>query len=425
MTRSQQMLGLRFELRAGLGLPRPADRMEDRGENTAPRARTRTAGRRWSNSASECRAFAEHWIDVQREEFKRLGVEGDWAHPYTTMDFAAEAQIARELMKFAQNGTLYRGSKPVMWSVVEKTALAEAEVEYEDYVSRSGVGEVSGAHVDLDDVEQPSRCRGAAIVIWTTTPWTIPGNRAISYSPKIDYGLYRGDRRTRGQLGEAGRQLRAGGQARRRRVPAGARHRVQADSATVAADDLAAWPATIRSKASTRATTFTVPLLAGRPCHRRRRHRLRAHRARPRPRGLRRLDRERAKLAARGINTTIPYTVDDDGALHRSGAGLHRQARAHRQGREGRRQRGRDQGADRRRHADRARPAQAPVSAFLALEEAGDLPQHAAMVHRDGQADRERRRHAASRRHAARIARSTRSRSRAGCRSRARTASPA
>ena len=83
----------------------------------------------------ECRAFAAHWIDVQREEFKRLGVEGDWDHPYTTMDFAAEAQIARELMKFAQNGTLYRGSKPVMWSVVEKTALAEAEVEYEDYVS--------------------------------------------------------------------------------------------------------------------------------------------------------------------------------------------------------------------------------------------------------------------------------------------------
>src|SRR3954454_2965460 len=83
----------------------------------------------------ECRAFAAHWIEVQREEFKRLGVEGDWSHPYTTMDFAAEAQIARELMKFAQNGTLYRGSKPVMWSVVEKTALAEAEVEYEDYTS--------------------------------------------------------------------------------------------------------------------------------------------------------------------------------------------------------------------------------------------------------------------------------------------------
>ena len=83
----------------------------------------------------ECRAYAQHWLEVQREEFKRLGVEGDWAHPYTTMDFFAEAQIARELMKFAANGTLYRGSKPVMWSVVEKTALAEAEVEYEDYTS--------------------------------------------------------------------------------------------------------------------------------------------------------------------------------------------------------------------------------------------------------------------------------------------------
>ena len=83
----------------------------------------------------ECRQFAEHWIKVQREEFERLGVVGDWAHPYTTMDNFAEAQIARELMKFAANGTLYRGSKPVMWSVVEKTALAEAEVEYEDYVS--------------------------------------------------------------------------------------------------------------------------------------------------------------------------------------------------------------------------------------------------------------------------------------------------
>ena len=83
----------------------------------------------------ECRAYAEHWLNVQREEFKRLGVEGDWDHPYTTMSFPAEAQIARELMKFAANGTLYRGSKPVMWSVVEKTALAEAEVEYEDYTS--------------------------------------------------------------------------------------------------------------------------------------------------------------------------------------------------------------------------------------------------------------------------------------------------
>jgi isoleucyl-tRNA synthetase len=138
----------------------------------------------------ECRQFAEHWIKVQREEFERLGVIGDWSHPYTTMDYFAESQIARELMKFAANGTLYRGSKPVMWSVVEKTALAEAEVEYEDYVSdqvwvkfplRRAPSPPAGNSPDL---------AGVAVLIWTTTPWTIPGNRAISYSPKIEYGLY-------------------------------------------------------------------------------------------------------------------------------------------------------------------------------------------------------------------------------------------
>ncbi len=146
----------------------------------------------------ECRAFAQHWIDVQRVEFERLGVTGDWAHPYTTMDFFAEAQIARELMKFAANGTLYRGSKPVMWSVVEKTALAEAEVEYEDYVSDtvwvkfpiqwavSDGPAISAVNADINDLAKLN----AAVVIWTTTPWTLPGNRAISFSPKIEYGLY-------------------------------------------------------------------------------------------------------------------------------------------------------------------------------------------------------------------------------------------
>ncbi|MGE0233809.1 isoleucine--tRNA ligase [Methylocystis sp.] len=133
----------------------------------------------------ECRAYAEHWLKVQREEFKRLGVAGEWDHPYSTMAYPAEATIAREIMKFAANGLLYRGSKPVMWSVVEKTALAEAEVEYEDYTSdqvwvafpipRGAEGELSEARV----------------LIWTTTPWTLPGNRAISFSSKIDYGLYR------------------------------------------------------------------------------------------------------------------------------------------------------------------------------------------------------------------------------------------
>ncbi|WP_199090616.1 isoleucine--tRNA ligase [Bosea sp. ASV33] len=132
----------------------------------------------------ECRAFAEHWVDVQREEFKRLGVEGDWANPYLTMAYPAEAQIAREIMKFAETGQLYRGSKPVMWSVVEKTALAEAEVEYEEHTSDT-------IFVPFPVLTGPAALAGAGVVIWTTTPWTIPGNRAISYNHKIAYGLYK------------------------------------------------------------------------------------------------------------------------------------------------------------------------------------------------------------------------------------------
>ncbi len=145
---------------------------------------------------AECRAFAEHWLNVQREEFKRLGVEGDWDHPYTTMTFPAEAQIARELMKFAETGQLYRGSKPVMWSVVEKTALAEAEVEYHDYQS-----DMVWVKFPLLDVPrklfQTADLKGfvndtglPSIVIWTTTPWTLPGNRAISFNRRIEYSLY-------------------------------------------------------------------------------------------------------------------------------------------------------------------------------------------------------------------------------------------
>ncbi|MGB6502180.1 MAG: isoleucine--tRNA ligase [Xanthobacteraceae bacterium] len=150
----------------------------------------------------ECRAFAARWIDVQRAEFIRLGVTGDWTHPYTTMDNYAEAQIARELMKFAANGTLYRGSKPVMWSVVEKTALAEAEVEYEDYVSDTVWVKFPITKVEVGLHEQASEkdretaekiandLRQSAVVIWTTTPWTIPGNRAVSFSEHIEYGVY-------------------------------------------------------------------------------------------------------------------------------------------------------------------------------------------------------------------------------------------
>jgi isoleucyl-tRNA synthetase len=155
----------------------------------------------------ECRAFATQWVDVQREEFKRLGVLGDWDNPYLTMSFDAEAQIARELMKVAVTGQLYRGSKPVMWSVVERTALAEAEIEYQDYESdaiwvkfpvvRSHGADTSTRTVEnahLDKWEAGSAKRAllgqASVVIWTTTPWTIPANRAISFSSRIEYGLY-------------------------------------------------------------------------------------------------------------------------------------------------------------------------------------------------------------------------------------------
>jgi isoleucyl-tRNA synthetase len=137
----------------------------------------------------ECRAFAEHWIEVQREEFKRLGVTGDWDNPYLTMNFEAEALIAKELLKFAASGQLYRGSKPVMWSVVEKTALAEAEIEYQDYQSDTIYVKFPVRSV-VRSGNVMSNLLGANVVIWTTTPWTIPGNRAISFSPKISYGLY-------------------------------------------------------------------------------------------------------------------------------------------------------------------------------------------------------------------------------------------
>ncbi|ESR27494.1 isoleucine--tRNA ligase [Lutibaculum baratangense] len=163
---------------------------------------------------AECRQFAEEWIDVQRSEFRRLGVEGDWSNPYLTMSFAAEAQIARELMKFAMSGALYRGSKPVMWSVVEKTALAEAEVEYHDHQSDtiwakfpiSAGSATPQVEIEVDEEGRPIPFRAeqiqalasqgndlaqASVVIWTTTPWTIPGNRAIAYSTRVSYGLYR------------------------------------------------------------------------------------------------------------------------------------------------------------------------------------------------------------------------------------------
>ncbi len=160
---------------------------------------------------AECRKFADGWIDVQRSEFMRLGVYGNWDDPYLTMDFHAEAVIAEDFMKFLMNGSLYQGSKPVMWSPVEKTALAEAEVEYHDHKSHTITVKFSVVDakpvakwindssdempvIGSDGHTQFSRqLIGAQVVIWTTTPWTIPQNRAVSFSPEISYGLYRID----------------------------------------------------------------------------------------------------------------------------------------------------------------------------------------------------------------------------------------
>ncbi|MEH7828317.1 isoleucine--tRNA ligase [Gemmobacter denitrificans] len=155
----------------------------------------------------ECRKFAEGWVDIQREEFKRLGVAGNWADPYLTMDFHAEAVIAEEFMKFLMNGTLYQGSKPVMWSPVEKTALAEAEVEYHDHTShmvwvrfkvrakRNQVPSSRDGDQPFEESQANKLAQGieeskASVVIWTTTPWTIPQNRAVAYSEAFPYDLF-------------------------------------------------------------------------------------------------------------------------------------------------------------------------------------------------------------------------------------------
>ncbi|MGE3303003.1 MAG: isoleucine--tRNA ligase [Hyphomonadaceae bacterium] len=148
-----------------------------------------------------CREYADKWIPLQMAQFRRLGVEGDWANYYSTMAFEAEAAIAREFMKVVQTGLVYRGSKPVMWSPVERTSLAEAEVEYEEKTSAaiwvkfpivavSAFSHSPGSASHQELIDQSLVMQSASIVIWTTTPWTIPGNRAISFSASIDYGVY-------------------------------------------------------------------------------------------------------------------------------------------------------------------------------------------------------------------------------------------
>jgi isoleucyl-tRNA synthetase len=148
---------------------------------------------------AECRAHAAHWMGVQAAEFLRLGIFGDFAARYATMDFSAEAAIAGEIGKFVMNGALYRGLRPVMWSVVEKTALAEAEVEYADHTSTT-------IWVRYP-VLTPGPLQGASVVIWTTTPWTIPGSRAIAYGERIEYALIHVDQVAEGSLARPGERL--------------------------------------------------------------------------------------------------------------------------------------------------------------------------------------------------------------------------
>ncbi len=149
----------------------------------------------------ECRAFAARWIDVQKREFMRLGVIGDWQNPYTTMAFDAEAVIYRELGRFLLSGQLYRGKKSVMWSVVERTALAEAEVEYHEVTSTTIWVAFPLVRPSLPELE------GASVVIWTTTPWTIPANRAVAYGRDIDYALIEVEEAHSGSHVRPGRRL--------------------------------------------------------------------------------------------------------------------------------------------------------------------------------------------------------------------------
>ena len=133
----------------------------------------------------ECRDFADKWINIQREEFIRLGVTGEWFEPYTTMAHRSEAIIVKEFFKFLENKGLYRGSKPVMWSTVEKTALAEAELEYREHKSITIFTKFPIKKSDDKDLAN------ASVVIWTTTPWTIPGNRSLAFSKDISYSLFK------------------------------------------------------------------------------------------------------------------------------------------------------------------------------------------------------------------------------------------
>src|ERR1700737_4071463 len=310
VTKSQQMLGFDSNYVPGWdchGLP-----IEWKIEEENYRSKGKTKPDFRDSAAmvafrKECRAYATHWLNVQREEFKRLGIIGDWDHPYATMDYFAEAQIARELMKFAANGTLYRGSKPVMWSVVEKTALAGAEVEYEDYTSDT-------VWVRFPVASPYGRLASASVVIWTTTPWTLPGNRAISFSPKIAYGLYKVTEAPADNWLKPG-ELLILADTLAESVFKQARVTAYEKAGDLSADVLEALECAHPLKGFAGAYEFVVPLLEGdhvtddtgtgfvhtAPGHGREDFDVWMANARA--------------LEGRGISTTIPYTVDENGAF--------------------------------------------------------------------------------------------------------------
>ncbi len=263
----------------------------------------------------ECREFAEHWIEVQRQEFKRLGAIGRWDDPYLTMKFDSEALIAAELMKFAANGKLYRGSKPVMWSVVERTALAEAEVEYFDHESDT-------IWAKFPVIGGPDDLAGASLVIWTTTPWTIPGNRAVCFSPRIDYGLYEVTAAPDGNWARSGDRLILA-DALAGDVMGAARVESFEKLRAVAADELeAAVCAHPLREAGLGGYGYDVPLLAGdhvtddagtgfvhtAPGHGRD--------------DFEAWTGNEAALKVRGIETAIPFTVGPDGAFTEDAPGF-------------------------------------------------------------------------------------------------------
>jgi len=322
----------------------------------------------------ECRDFAAGWIKIQSEEFKRLGITGDFDNPYLTMNFHAESRIAGELLKIARTGQLYRGSKPVMWSVVERTALAEAEVEYADVESDM-------IWVKFPVAEGPAHLAGAFVVIWTTTPWTIPGNRAIAYSSRVSYGLYEVTEAANDFGPRPGEKLVfADKLAEESFAKAKLQYKRVSD---VTAADLAAL--TCAHPLASLGYGFKVPLLDGdhvtddagtgfvhtAPSHGREDFDAWTSHARD--------------LEKRGISSAIPFPVDDAGFYTADAPGFEGGRVMDDNGKKGNANDLVIKALIETNTLFARGQAEAFLSALLALQEAGHLPQHAAMVRLYGQ----------------------------------------